>query len=508
MVDSGVRVLLWHGWLLEGSGSSVITARVAETLRGDGHDVALVCQQRDFERYPWIDAWATVDRRGVAEAVPNGAARPARGRCTLLRPAIGATLPVFVLDAYEGFEVRRFVDLGDATLAAYLDANVDALRSAVAWHRSDVAIAGHAIPGGAIARRALGDVPYVVSVHGSDLEYAIRAQRRFVDLAFEGLAGARAIAGPAREVLDRCRELVPGVERPTIVVPPGVDADAFRPMPRREALLDLAQTLERDPDLERGRPSSLDVQVRAAVAARDGERLDALAETYDQGVPEPVAPSNLRALAERETPIVGSFGKLIPQKGVHLLLASAPVLDVLVVGFGSLREWLGALSFARADGDADALGWLASRDDRLPGLRAVASSEARVSFTGRLDHRYAPNALAAMDVLVVPSILGEAFGMVAAEGAAAGALPLVSRHSGLAEIAAALEAATDRPGWFSFDVEPDADAGAAIAGGLDRLLGLPPSERTDLAVAVHDHVARTWSWRATAERLLAAASAS
>ena len=86
----------------------------------------------------------------------------------------------------------------------------------------------------------------------------------------------------------------------------------------------------------------------------------------------------------------------------------------------------------------------AARADRAAGARGV-------TFTGRLDHRYAPDALAAMDVQVVPSILSEAFGMVAAEGAAAGALPLVARHSGLAEVAAALESEVGRPGLFSFE---------------------------------------------------------
>jgi hypothetical protein len=54
----------------------------------------------------------------------------------------------------------------------------------------------------------------------------------------------------------------------------------------------------------------------------------------------------------------------------------------------------------------------------------------RITFTGRLDHRYSPLALAAADVLVVPSVIPEAFGMVAVEGASAGCLPLVARHSG------------------------------------------------------------------------------
>ena len=51
------RILVWHGWLLEGSGSNVATARiVVEVWRAAGHDVLLLCQERHPDRYPWIDA--------------------------------------------------------------------------------------------------------------------------------------------------------------------------------------------------------------------------------------------------------------------------------------------------------------------------------------------------------------------------------------------------------------------------------------------------------------------
>jgi glycosyltransferase involved in cell wall biosynthesis len=126
-----------------------------------------------------------------------------------------------------------------------------------------------------------------------------------------------------------------------------------------------------------------------------------------------------------------------------------------------------------------------------------------VTFTGLLDHRYAPGVLAAMDVQVVPSILEEAFGMVAAEGAAAGALPLVARHSGLAEVAGALETDVGRPGLFSF--EPGVGAVDRLAEGIDRLLSLPDRERDDLRAAVSSFVAAHWTWERTAEGLLAAA---
>jgi glycosyltransferase involved in cell wall biosynthesis len=504
-----MRVLLWHGWLLEGSGSNVYTARVAEVLRADGHDVALLCQEPHGDRYAWIDATGTVGAEAVTALTPTDAAAAAPGRCVLLRPDIGRLLPVFVVDEYEGFEVKRFVDLADAELEAYLDANAAALRAAAAWHDSDVVITGHAIPGSVVALRALGPGRYATKIHGSDLEYAIRHDPRYLALAREGLPAGRAVTGSSDDVLRRCAELVPEIAPIARTVSPGVDVSLFRPRPRAEALLEAAGRLEADPARAAGRPDEIDALVADALARRDGAALDELAGRYDQEAPDEGAAERLRELARRTGPLVGYFGKLIPQKGVADLLVGAASSrrrpNVAVVGFGSQREWLQALSVALAEGDEAALDWLRSTGsvDVAPSTPAPGLD---VSFTGRLDHRYAPGALAAMDVLVVPSVLDEAFGMVSAEGAAAGALPLVARHSGLAEVAAALEAEVGRPGLFSFT--PGPGAAGAIADGLDRLIDLDVKERSELGDAMHAFVARTWSWRATAERLLAAASGS
>jgi glycosyltransferase involved in cell wall biosynthesis len=110
--------------------------------------------------------------------------------------------------------------------------------------------------------------------------------------------------------------------------------------------------------------------------------------------------------------------------------------------------------------------------------------------------------VAALDVLVVPSTLDEAFGMVAAEGAAAGALPVVARHSSLAEVAVALEGAAGRPGLLSF--EPGPGATRRLAGVLEEILVLPPEELSAVRERVRQHVVTEWTWDRTAERLLAA----
>ena len=297
------------------------------------------------------------------------------------------------------------------------------------------------------------------------------------------------------------------------VVPPGVDVAAFRPRPRVPALLEVAAALDDDAATAGGRPSSLDDEVERALEARDADAIDALFERYAEDAPEPDAAARLRLLAERDGPIVGYLGKLIPQKGVELFLEALPALRhdaaSLVVGFGSDRDWLAALVLALRRRDREAVVWLRDVgglpvDVDATGVELASRPGGRdVTFTGLLDHRYAPGVLAAMDVQVVPSILEEAFGMVAAEGAAAGALPLVARHSGLAEVAGALETDVGRPGLFSF--EPGEGAVGRLAEGIDRLLSLPEPERDDLRRAVSSFVAEHWTWGRTAEGLLAAA---
>jgi len=507
-----MRVLLWHGWLLEGSGTNVFTARIAATLRRAGHDVALLCQEPHPERYDWIDAWGAVDEAGPSALTPNPDARPSpdEGRCVLLRPAIGSLLPVFVLDEYEGFEVSTFVDLSASELERYLARNVAALRAAAAWHGTETTFAGHLVPGGPVAARALPAGSYVVKTAGSDVEYALRPQVRYRTLAAEGIRSARALIGPSADVIARAVDLAGTPEARTRLVTPGVDGVRFRPIARRDALLAAASHLDaafRDDD--RGRPSTLDERVAAALAARDADELDHLAHTYDQEAPDPGAATRLRRLAERDGWLIGYLGKMIPPKGVQLALAGAALArsqpDALLVGFGLWREWLAALHIALVSGDAEGLAWLRTRgvlpeDAPLEQLAAAGPGAGGVTWTGRLDHRFAPDAVAAMGVLVVPSILDEAFGMVAAEGAAAGALPLVARHSGLAEVAEVIEQETGRPGWFSF--EPGPGASARIAEGIDRLLGLPSSEREELRHAVAEVTRVRWSWEQAASDLL------
>ena len=108
--------------------------------------------------------------------------------------------------------------------------------------------------------------------------------------------------------------------------------------------------------------------------------------------------------------------------------------------------------------------------------------------------------------MVVPSTFPEAFGMVAAEAAAAGALPVCADHSGLAEVAAALDAELPAAarGLTAFPLGPDAIEG--IAARLIDWFGLEPGERAEAATALRATVERLWSWQGVARSVLAASA--
>ena len=107
----------------------------------------------------------------------------------------------------------------------------------------------------------------------------------------------------------------------------------------------------------------------------------------------------------------------------------------------------------------------------------------------------------------MPSTFPEAFGMVAVEAAACGALPVSAGHSGMLEVsrqlAGSLPAEVGR--LTSFPVE--AGAVEAIADRLDGWLALPGAERAERSrrrlVAT---VGRLWSWEGVARGVLAASA--
>jgi glycosyltransferase involved in cell wall biosynthesis len=409
-----MRILLWHGYLLGGTGSNVYTRQLARAWAQAGHDVTVLCQE------PRPDAYDL----GGARAV---------------RPDVGGLLPVFVLDRYEGYEVRLVGDCAPAELARWVEANAAAVREHLP---ADLVFCNHVLLGGPVGLAS--GARFAVKAHGSELEYAMRGNPALAAWGRDCLREAEATFVGSAHVRRVLEEICGHVDR-VHEVPPGVDVDDWRPEERATALAALVAEARRDP------PNPGNAEERLPDEG-NAERLD-------------------RFLAG-DRPTVVYFGKLIRNKGVQVLLEALRGIDAraVVVGFGDHRAEL----------------------ERLAGPDIL--------FTGPLEHRHLVHLLALADACVVPSIFPEAFGMVAAEAAAAGCPPLVARHSGLAEIAAGLAeeyppALRHLAGFASGDA-------ADLRARLTELLALGPSDREAVRAAARQAAVERWSWTGVARRLL------
>jgi glycosyltransferase involved in cell wall biosynthesis len=456
-----MRFLIFHGYMLRGTGSNIYNANLSRALAKLGHEVHLLCQ----------------DRETRIEGVE------------IHNPDIHGLLPVYVKDPYEGFEVKAFPELTEEELDRYIEANVAAVREvASAVGGIDAALANHLVMGPAILARA--DVaPFAAKIHGSALEYTVKPNPRFLPYAEEGVAAASGVLVGSRHTAESLWAALPdvsGLKEKTRLGPPGVDTEAFRP---------------RGPSRPRG------------------------------GLRAGAAPPFSAPPSPRHPRRVVFVGKLIVSKGVDLLLAAWPLVEaehpdvkLEVAGFGEYEEGLRRLWAALERGDVNdarevalaGRGIEGGEERPLPILSAflaepptdyadaAEAAAGSVEFIGRLEHDEVAELLPGAEALVMPSTFPEAFGMVAAEAAACGALPVSAGHSGMLEVSRQLMAALpSRVGRLtSFPVEEGAVE--AIAERLNGWLGLPEEERAVAREALVETARRLWSWEGVARGAIAA----
>ena len=452
-----MRIIFWHGYLLTGTGSNIFTANVVRTFRKEGHDVFLMCQHKRTPGAPFVDEEGDFAEDNLSYQTVQLEAEPASGRCRLIRPAIGGLLPVYVYDKYPHIEAKRFVDLTEDELDRYVETNVTALVTAIEDHRPDAIFIGHEVMGPYIAKLACEKTGarYGVQLHGSALEYAVKEQDRYLTYAKQGLGAAHRVIGGSNYMLEAASSVVGGWEDRGVVVNPGGDVELFRPRSKERA----------------------------------GE------------------------------PIVSFVGKLIPQKGVHDFLACLPLISgprfrVAVVGGGKfgepLKQFVSAFESGQFDQAVDAIA-SESSEEMTSALKGFFQSgqpsedyskrakEIAVVFMGYLNHEELSQQLPEFEVMAVSSIVPEAFGMVAAEAAACGVLPVVPDHSGIGEVGAALEGALGMPGFLTFDSK---DPIRSMAKTIEGVLQIPAAERSEMGRVVSKFTRENWAWEVVTRRLL------
>lgn len=471
-------ICILHGYLLEGSGSNLWTRSVVEALCAQGQTVHLVCQEPHPERYDAIGDAYRYHLDGSVETLFTRAT-PYAGRCILHKPQLGDTLPVYVWDRYEEYSnVVPMVNLDDEAIERYLERNVAVVRRVVEENGIHALHANHAVLMSVVAQRvsAATGVPYAVMPHGSALEYAVKPDPRFRQLATSAFSDAGHVFVHGEEMQHRVETMLPDVRDLAgkfSVLPLGVHTSQFQPVPRERRREKMGRFWRAVAPLPRGRrPEQLTALLDSLPAARDVRGLRELftGVRYDAKAPDEDLEEKLQQVDWEHDAVLLYVGRLISAKGVQsgiaalpLILAEDPGVRLLVVGHGPLREPLEALLWGLERGDRDLVERIVDCGRLLEGdpdggaqsqalgkvrcffddLEAGGELDAyfalarehvradRVIFTGYLTHAELQHLFPCCDAGMFPSIVKEAGPLVFLEALASGCFPLGTYFGGM-----------------------------------------------------------------------------
>ncbi|MFN2567341.1 MAG: glycosyltransferase [Gemmatimonadaceae bacterium] len=471
-------ICLLHGYLLEGSGSNLWTRCVVESLCRDGQTIHLVCQEPHPEQYDCIAEAYRYEPDGTVETLFRREV-PYRGKCVMHKPQLGETLPVFVWDRYEEFSNPvPMINLPDEALEEYVERNVRVVNDVVRRYGIHAIHANHAALLAVVAQRSseAAGVPFAVMPHGSELEYALKKDERFLRWAQRTLTVAGRVFVHGAEMRARVKAIVgdvPGLDDKFTTLPLGVHTWQFEPVPRERRREKMGRLLVSLADRSRGRrPEQLAAMLEAVTGAEDTEQLRAALTSiqYDTKAPDADLEEKLEEIDWEHDAIMLFVGRLISAKGVQaglaalpFLLAEDPGVRLLVVGHGPLREVMEAFVWALEHGDLalvdrvvecgrilegdpdgtggatelgkvseffDDLRWQGLLDGYLELAREHVRAD-RVVFTGYLTHQELQHLFPCCDVGIFPSLVKEAGPLVFLEALASGCFPLGTNFGGM-----------------------------------------------------------------------------
>jgi len=475
-----LRIAVVHGYFLGDSGSAIYTRELAREFTRQGHNVTLICQDQSAERYEFIDSLYEFgpDDSGMHTVFERDPVHD--GSCRMVRPFIGDRLLTYVAGPFPPFNAVPFQDATDEMITAYVDANIRDMAVIFSRWPQDLVQANHAVMQPYLVKKALRDgTPYVVTIHGSELNFTVREDERMVPYMLKGLEGAAAIAALSEtsyaEVIGLAGEHGLDITSRTVILPPGVDTGLFVPLEsREEALGGISQAI--DPELD-------DIAVFA--------------------------------------------GRLLWTKGLQYMVAALPLIlqerprfQLIIVGDGPMRVPLenliktleaGNLADARAliekeqelravEDYGPVIPEMSEEEEKIYQVSALGDLSRRIHFTGHLSHQHLAPLFIAGDVSLAPSVFPEAFGLVSIEALAAGALPVATYQTGLRTPLDLIADSLDDPGFrmLAPGVSLTRELSIMLTGIFERY----PTRDLDFRNRLHDIAGSSYSWAQLVRRYL------
>lgn len=481
-----MRIGLYHGYELIGSGSNEYTRYLAASLLELGHEVHIICREQHPGQVPFVERAIAWDRSGSAETIFSSSDQP---RCILHQLPYGDVRPVYITDKQRQGNVKAFVSLSDDEIASYHAMNELILQRILSEVALDVLHANHLIyqPIDALDVCRKTGTPLVIYPHGSSIEYVVKADRRFYDSALHAILECAGLIIGNREVRDRIVNLYPEycstILEKTQIVGVGVDTSLFRPVARsqrRRTIEKLIATGGRG-----GKRQAQSAELERRLDKLDIEAVREYWDAYDHSLPDEELNETLSRIPWEEH-ILLFVGAFTAGKGLQSLIIALPFIlmelpdtHMIIVGAGAYREVLEALVHALSSGNLKLLHTLAKRgmdldrseltgawDDVLQFLDKPGTEEFlleygkllidHIHFLGRLNHDRLQYLFPCADLAVFPSVVPEAYPLVLMESLSNGVIPVVSYFSGFKDGVDELEPSigTDLTEYMKIPLDP------------------------------------------------------
>lgn len=468
-----MKIGLYHGYNLTGSGSNEFTRYLAKTFIDQGHSVHVICREYQPERIDFLGQLWIWDAEGnCKKSVVND---QLKNNCVVHQIPYGDFYPVYITGKKSSTVFKEFVDLTDSELNAFKVLNQFLLRNIFSQIDLDILHTNHLVmqPSLAMGPCKEKNIPFIIYPHGSAIEYAVKRDPRYMDEARLAIEACNGLIIGNREVRDRICGLFPDLKDlvlgKTQLVGVGVDTQLFTPVSKEGRVNSVAAFMETQvPATSEGKSPVLVNKMNEALARKDYQTIATISDSYVQNNLDADIKEKLTRL-DPSKPVLIFVGALTVGKGLQSLITALPSVyekqpdtQLLVIGAGDFRERLEAYIFALANKDLDVVRYLSQKDGSidelwedvvyyLDGLDDETSyySNARrlseqVMFLGRFNHQQLSYIFPCADLAVFPSVIPEAYPLVLMESLANGVLPLVSYFSGFKDGVDELEQFLDK----------------------------------------------------------------
>lgn len=459
-----MKIGIFHGYELIGSGSNQATGYLARALVHAGHEVHLLCREPSPDSIRFVDKAIKWDQQGQCRVLYEKDGKN-KGYCILHQLPLPPVNAVYITDTQRPGNVKAFTELTDEEIEAYHRFVVKSLHAVLSAHPVEILHTNHLVYQPVAAAEVCRelDIPYIIYPRGSAIEYTVNHDQRFKDLARGPVLQADGLIIGNQEVRDRILNLYPEhrdeILSKTEIVGLGVDTTLFSPVEKKQRKQSIENIQIHAPF--RGKPPELTQELFSRLERGELEAVTAYREAYQVKQPD----SDLIEKLERipwDKNILIYVGASIAGKGLQTLIVSLPFIlrrhpdtHLILVGSGASREMFEALTYAITrqnvtlleglieNGFAfdpiglsvpwnDVKSFLADKQNMADLFQFGSGLMEHVHFLGRLDHHLLRYVFPCADVGLFPSVIPEAYGNVLYESLANGVLPMASYFSGLA----------------------------------------------------------------------------